>query len=540
MFTVITGSQFGDEGKGKIVDLLSKKYDIVARFQGGDNAGHTVVVGKDTYKLHQIPSGILVGARVLIGSGVVANPLSLLDEINMLKDRGVEVSRDNFGIDYKTSVIMPYHIALDSLSEKATSDKIGTTKKGIGFAYADKVSRNEIKMSDICGDMTSFKRKIDDIYPAKQEILKNGGIETADVLNDEKIKQIYACGQVLKQFLTDCSYEINQALKNDKNVLAEGAQGTHLDVVHGTQKYVTSSSTIAGSACTGLGVGPTKVSDVMAIVKAYITRVGAGPLPTELNDSDGKHLATAGHEYGTTTGRLRRCGWFDIPLLKKAVFLNGYTQIALTKTDVLTGLNPIRVCTGYNLNGDILDYPPIKTEDIEKCIPVYKDFEGWSEDITKAQKFEDLPPQAREYVLFLQEALGVPFTFISVGPERDQTFEMESKSVKSTKSERTKQSKETDQKQKSSFEETKSKVLAYAEKYAAKNNYILNPDRESLDLVIEGLAKRREQYGSQYCPCRIVTGDKEQDRKIICPCVYHKDEIEQDGMCHCALFFKKK
>ncbi len=424
MFTIITGSQFGDEGKGKIVDLMAKDYDIVARFQGGDNAGHTVIIGEEEYKLHQIPSGILIGSRVLIGPGVVANPLSLLSEIRMLQDRGIDINKDNFGIDYKTSVIMPYHISLDALSEKLSDDKIGTTKKGIGFAYADKVSRNEIKMEDICADLDHFKQKIDSVYPAKQEILSKEGVETDEVLNDSVISAIHNCGQFLKEFLTDSSYEINTASEEGKSVLAEGAQGSHLDVIHGTQKYVTSSSTIAGPACTGLGVGPTKVTDVLAIVKAYITRVGEGPMPTELKNETGKRLAEVGHEYGTTTGRLRRCGWFDVPLLKKAIFLNGYTDIALTKLDVLTDFDPIKVCIGYKLDGKTLDYPPIKTDDLEKCIPIYKDFKGWTEDLTQIKKYEDLPKEAKVYVNYLKDTLKVDIKYISVGPEREQTFEM--------------------------------------------------------------------------------------------------------------------
>ena len=297
MFTIITGSQFGDEGKGKVVDMISDRYDLVARFQGGDNAGHTVVVNDVKYKLHQIPSGILVGSRVLIGAGVVMNPLTILDEIRMLRDRHIEVSSANLGIDEKTSVIMPYHITLDSLSEAGTTDKIGTTKKGIGFAYQDKVSRYEITMGDLCGDEARFRAKAEDIFRKKAEIIKAAGIDPATVLNDDVFERLCEAGRKLRDHMTDASLEINRALAEGKNVLAEGAQGSHLDVIHGTQKYVTSSSTVAGSACTGLGVGPMKVTGVIGIVKAYITRVGEGPLPTELKDETGDRMAEVGGEY---------------------------------------------------------------------------------------------------------------------------------------------------------------------------------------------------------------------------------------------------
>lgn len=422
MFTIITGSQFGDEGKGKVVDMISDRYDLVARFQGGDNAGHTVVVNDIKYKLHQIPSGILVGSRVLIGAGVVMNPLTILDEIRMLRDRNIEVSAANLGIDEKTSVIMPYHITLDSLSEAGTTDKIGTTKKGIGFAYQDKVSRYEITMGDLCGDEARFRTKAEDIFRKKAGIIKAAGIDPATVLNDDVFESLCEAGRKLRDHMTDASLEINRALAEGKNVLAEGAQGSHLDVIHGTQKYVTSSSTVAGSACTGLGVGPMKVTDVIGIVKAYITRVGEGPLPTELKDETGDRMAEVGGEYGTTTGRKRRCGWFDLPLLLKAVNLNGYSEIALTKIDVLTGLDPIKVCVAYDCCGEKMSYPPLDTAALAACRPVYEELPGWTEDLTGIRSYEDLPENAKAYIRYLEDRIGVPIRYISVGPGREQTF----------------------------------------------------------------------------------------------------------------------
>ncbi|MBP2031234.1 adenylosuccinate synthase [Methanohalophilus levihalophilus] len=422
MFTIITGSQFGDEGKGKIVDLLAKDYDIVARFQGGDNAGHTVKAGGKVYKLHLIPSGFLLDSRVLIGPGTVLNPAVLAEEMEMLEEAGVPVTSEKLGVDAKTSVIMPYHIEMDGLREAARSEKIGTTKRGIGYAYIDKVARDEIRMADLV-DEERLRSRLAEISAQKEATIVQMGGDASIVLDDEKISRYAALGQMLAPYVTDVSLEINRALDEGKNVLAEGAQGSHLDVIHGTQKYVTSSSTIAGSACAGLGVGPTRVDEVLGIVKAYITRVGAGPLPTELEDEAGKHLHDVGHEFGTTTGRSRRCGWFDLPLVKKAAYLNGYTSLALTKLDVLTGLNPIKICVGYMSEGQKLDYPPESTTVLSECVPVYEDFPGWEEDLTDVDSYEKLPENARLYVEKMEELIGVPIKYVSVGPAREQTFE---------------------------------------------------------------------------------------------------------------------
>jgi adenylosuccinate synthase len=424
MFTIITGSQFGDEGKGKIVDLLAKDYDIVARFQGGNNAGHTVQVGDEVYKLHLIPSGILLDARILIGPGVVLNPEVLAEEIAMLEQHGVKVDAGKLGIDAKTSVIMPYHIEMDWLREASREQKIGTTKRGIGYAYIDKVARDEVRMAELI-DSDRFLARIEELAPQKErEILAMGG--DLEIVRDPVLIERYIeLGRQFAAYVTDVSREINEALDEGKNVMAEGAQGTHLDVVHGTQKFVTSSSTIAGSACAGLGVGPTRVDNVIAIVKAYITRVGEGPLPTELLDELGERIQIAGGEFGTTTGRGRRCGWFDLPLLKKAIYLNGYTEISLTKLDVLTGLDPIRICVSYNYRGENIDYPPELTEELEKCSPVYEDLPGWENDLTQVKSFEELPENAKGYVKRLETLMKVPITYISVGPGREQTFKKE-------------------------------------------------------------------------------------------------------------------
>ncbi|MFQ6073573.1 MAG: adenylosuccinate synthase [Methanosarcinales archaeon] len=418
MFTIITGSQFGDEGKGKIVDILAKYYDIVVRFQGGNNAGHTVVVKDKTYKLHTLPSGVLYNSRLLIGPGVVLNPKILRQEIAEVG--GVDtINKEKLGIDAKTSIIMPYHLELDELSEKRRKSKIGTTKRGIGFAYMDKIARDEIQFSDLI-NKEQFLKRVSELAPQKEAMISSLG-GNPDIVRDKAlIREYIEIGEQLKDYVTDVSYEVNKAIEEGKKVLAEGAQGAHLDVIHGTQKYVTSSCTISGSACANLGVGPTKVDNIIGIVKAYITRVGGGPLPTELKDEVGEHLRQKGKEFGTTTGRPRRCGWFDLPLVRKAVYLNGYTGLALTKLDVLTGLNQIKICIAYRLKGKILEYPPELSSDLEKCKPVYMEMNGWKEDLSQVKTYHDLPINAKKYVSKLEELIGVNIKYISVGPDRDQ------------------------------------------------------------------------------------------------------------------------
>ncbi len=417
MFTILTGSQFGDEGKGKIIDLLTRDYDIVVRFQGGDNAGHTVIVGDRTYKLHLTPSGVVYGARLLIGPGVVLNPKVLWNEVETLESEGIH---PNLGVDAKTSIIMPYHIELDGLREKARKDKIGTTKRGIGYAYIDKFSRDEVQMKDLT-DPALLNAKLDEIGPAREKAIEDMGGDPSVVRDPKLIGEYLEIGRKMKDAVADVSYEINLALDEGKKVLAEGAQGAFLDVIHGTQKFVTSSFTTSGSACANLGVGPSRVDNIVGVVKAYMTRVGEGPMPTELEDEVGAHLSSKGKEFGTTTGRPRRCGWFDAVLARKSVYLNGYTEIALTKLDVLTDLDPIKICVGYELDGERLDYPPESTVDFARCVPVYQDVKGWSEDITGAGSYEELPKAVKDYVEILEKMLKVKVSIVSVGPGREQT-----------------------------------------------------------------------------------------------------------------------
>ena len=417
MFTILTGSQFGDEGKGKVVDLLAENYDIVVRFQGGDNAGHTVIVKDRTYKLHLTPSGVLFGARLLIGPGVVLNPKVLWSEIEALRAEGI---RPNIGIDAKTSIIMPYHIALDELQERGRKEKIGTTKRGIGYAYIDKFSRDEVQMKDLT-DPALLEAKLAEIGPAREKAISDLGGDPSVVRDPTLIGEYLAIGRSLKENVADVSYEINLALDAGKKVLAEGAQGAFLDVIHGTQKFVTSSFTTAGSACANLGVGPARVDNVVGIVKAYMTRVGEGPMPTELKDEAGAHLSKIGKEFGTTTGRPRRCGWFDAVLAKKSMYLNGYTELAITKLDVLGGLDPIKICTGYELDGKTLSYPPESTVEFARCRPIYEEAEGWTDDISGAKSYGALPKAVRDYVERIEALLGVKITIVSVGPGREQT-----------------------------------------------------------------------------------------------------------------------
>jgi len=418
MFTILTGAQFGDEGKGKIIDLLAENYDLVVRFQGGDNAGHTVVVGGKKYKLHLVPSGAIFGRRLLIGPGVVLNPRVLWDEIQALESEGIKL---DIGIDAKTSIIMPYHIELDMLREKARTEKIGTTNRGIGFAYVDKTAREEVQMADIA-DSSLLEAKLADIGPAKEKAISDLGGDPTVVKYGPFIDEYLEIGKRLRTRITDVSREINIAILEEKSVLAEGAQGAFLDVIHGTQKFVTSSFTTAGSACANLGVGPVMVDNVVGVIKAYITRVGEGPMPTELKNDLGIQIREKGGEYGTTTGRPRRCGWFDAVLGLKSIYLNGYTELALTKLDVLTGIENIEICVGYELDGETIGYPPESTAQLARCQPIYEDMPGWTEDITAVEDYGDLPKNAAAYVERLEDLLGVDISAVSVGPGREQTI----------------------------------------------------------------------------------------------------------------------
>jgi adenylosuccinate synthase len=416
MFTILTGAQFGDEGKGKIIDILAENYDIVVRFQGGDNAGHTVVVAGKKYKLHLVPSGAILEKRLLIGPGVVMNPKILWREIQDLSQEGISL---DLGIDAKTSIIMPYHIELDRLGEMARTEKIGTTSRGIGLAYVDKVSREEVIVEDLV-EPSLLEAKLDEIAPTKERAIEE--LEGDPSVVWSGLEEYLDIGQRLREMVTDVSREINIAISEDKNILAEGAQGAFLDVIHGTQKFVTSSFTSAGSACANLGVGPVMVDNAVGVMKAYITRVGEGPLPTELKEETGMLMRERGAEYGTTTGRPRRCGWFDAVLGLKAVYLNGYTELALTKLDVLSDLDPLKICVGYELLGEKIGYPPESTKLLSKCQPIYEDMPGWSGDISAVQDYDGLPVNARAYVERLEDLMGVDISAISVGPGREQTI----------------------------------------------------------------------------------------------------------------------
>ncbi|MFB6077330.1 MAG: adenylosuccinate synthase [Candidatus Nanohaloarchaea archaeon] len=419
MLSIVTGAQFGDEGKGKLVDRMTADADIVVRYQGGDNAGHTVVAGGTEIKLRLVPSGVLHGKRLLIGPGVVFNPSVWAEEMEMLADAGVAPGPDRLGIDAKTSVLMPYHRELDRLQEEQREDAISTTKRGIGFAYQDKVGRDEIRVEHLV-DPDRFGRQLERILPDRLDRVERMGGDPDAVR--EEVEEYRDLAADLAPHVTDVSREVHEALDDDRHVLVEGAQGTFLDVLHGTQKYVTSSHTTVGGACAALGVGPRRVDNSIGVLKAYITRVGSGPLPTGLEGETGDRLREQGDEFGTNTGRPRRCGWLDLPLARKAIRLNGYSALALTKLDILSGFDTVKVCTGYRADGTETAYPPETTRDLEQVEPVYEELPGWSADITAASSIDDLPDAALQYVEHVESELGVPVTAVSVGPDRDQTL----------------------------------------------------------------------------------------------------------------------
>lgn len=415
---VVVGTQWGDEGKGKIVDVLTEKADYVVRFQGGANAGHTLMINQKKYILHLIPSGIFRPHTVcVIGNGVVVDPEILIEEIEKLKNEGIEINSKKLLISERAQTIMPYHKALDIAREKkANKNKIGTTCRGIGPCYEDKVARKGFRLIELTNPQ-SFKEKLKKILDEKNYLLKYFDLEP---LSFEEIYERYVkYGEYLKPFLTDVSKVLWEAHKSGKNILFEGAQGTFLDVDHGTYPYVTSSNTVAGNACCGTGLGPTEINSVLGIIKAYTTRVGEGPFPTELKDDLGNYLREKGGEYGATTGRPRRCGWLDLVMLKTAIRLNGITSVAITKLDVLSELDKIKVCIGYKHQDKIIDYFPSTIEELSNLEPIYKEFPGWQKDISKVKNFEDLPKQAKDYLKFIETYLNVPLALVSLGPERE-------------------------------------------------------------------------------------------------------------------------
>jgi len=421
---IIVGSQWGDEGKGKIVDIYTEYADEVVRFQGGNNAGHTLVVGNETTVMHIIPSGILhAGKRCLIGNGVVLDPQVFFQEAEMLKAKGYFQDDAQLVIDPAVNIIMPYHRAIDIAREKkAGCRKIGTTGRGIGPVYEDKVGRRGIRLGDLVHGQV-FAAKLREVLPEKnfllEKFLGEAPLEEASIYDE-----YMAYGESLRKYLGNTSRILNDGIASGHNVLFEGAQGTLLDIDHGTYPFVTSSSTVAGGACTGTGVGPCRIDAVVGIAKAYVTRVGEGPLPTELQDETGELLRREGHEYGATTGRPRRTGWLDMVALKKGVEINGLTGIALTKLDVLNQMASIRICTAYRCDGQLVDEFPPDVDMLTRCEPVWEEVPGWRCDISGTTCMEDLPRQARFFIDTVEKMSGCPVVLVSMGPRRDQTIQI--------------------------------------------------------------------------------------------------------------------
>jgi adenylosuccinate synthase len=419
---VVVGAQWGDEGKGKVVDIYTEYADDIVRYQGGNNAGHTLVVGSEKIVLHLIPSGILhEGKRCIIGNGVVLDPEVFIKEITKLKESGRIKDDACLLLSESLHVIMPYHKRIDIAREAKSGDKkIGTTGRGIGPCYEDKIGRRGIRLMDLINEEV-FARKLKEFLVEKNFLLENLLGETPCNF-DEILAEYRGYAAVLAKYVADTSLVLGKDLKAGKKVLFEGAQGTLLDVDHGTYPYVTSSSTCAGGACTGSGVSPRDIHEIVGISKAYVTRVGSGPFPTELLDATGEQLRQTGGEFGATTGRPRRCGWFDTMVIRYAVRVNGLTGIALTKLDVLSDFDTIKVCTGYTFEGKTLETLPAALEIFENCQPVYEELPGWRTDITEVKSFEELPENARSYVRRLEELAGCPIVMVSVGPRRDQTI----------------------------------------------------------------------------------------------------------------------
>jgi len=417
---VVFGSQWGDEGKGKIVDILAEKMDAIVRFQGGNNAGHTLVVDGEQCILHLIPSGILhPGKMCMIGNGVVLDPVVFCEELDKLDAKGIDVSADRMMISKKTHIIMPYHCLMDGARESAKSDskKIGTTGRGIGPCYEDKMHRCGIRAADFA-DPALLKEKIEKALEEKNVLFKHlYGVDAVDA--DAVYNEILPYAERLVPYLGDVSSAIQKA---NGAVLFEGAQGTHLDIDHGTYPFVTSSNTATPNAAMGAGCSPRDLERIVAIVKAYTTRVGGGPLATELDDADGEYLQKQGHEFGATTGRKRRCGWLDLVVLRESVRLNGPTELAITKLDVLSGLKEIKICVAYKYKGEQVDYPPQEQNGMAYVTPVYETMPGWDEDITGARSWDDLPENAVKYLKRIVELTGVEVGIVSVGPDRAQTF----------------------------------------------------------------------------------------------------------------------
>jgi adenylosuccinate synthase len=421
---VIIGTQWGDEGKGKIVDLLAEYADLVVRFQGGNNAGHTLVVNGEKLISHLVPSGILQGKICMIGNGVVVDPGVLIEEMDKLIARGVVCGPENLMVSERTQVIMPYHKQIDLAREiKKGKDKIGTTGRGIGPAYEDKVTRCGFRMIDLI-DPESFREKLAAVLPEKNFLLEKY-LEAPPIEYNAVLEQYGSYARRLAPHVADVPGLLDRAMRQGKQVLFEGAQGTHLDIDHGTYPFVTSSNTVSGNACSGSGVGPKEISGVVGVVKAYTTRVGAGPFPSELFDDVGDYLQSKGAEFGATTGRRRRCGWLDMVILNNAVRLNGLTGLAITKLDVLGGLDQIKICTAYRYQGRLMESFPASLKVLAECEPVYETMDGWPEDISGVSHYDGLPGNVKLYLKRIEELSGIPVKIVSVGPQRDQTIVLE-------------------------------------------------------------------------------------------------------------------
>ena len=416
---VVLGAQWGDEGKGKVIDIFAPKVDYIVRYQGGNNAGHTVVIDNEEFILHLIPSGILHKGKIcVIGNGVVVDPRALLDEIEMLAKKGID-TEGRILISEGAQVIFPYHKTLDALKEKKKK-KIGTTKKGIGPCYSDKVARLGIRVVDLL-DKETLKEKLQTVLAEKNPILSRiYGVRGFSF--KALYKEYLGYGKQIKKYVVNTTLLLNDALKKKKTIMFEGAQGTLLDVDHGTYPFVTSSNSTAGGASTGTGVGPTKIDKVIGIVKAYTTRVGEGPFPTEFDDDMMERIRSRGKEYGATTGRPRRCGWFDSIVVKHSVMVNGMDEIVVTKLDVLDDLPAIKICVGYKFDGKRIDYFPSNIRALERCEPVYETMPGWKKDTTGVTSFAALPANAKKYLKRIQQLVDTKIVLISVGCDRKQTF----------------------------------------------------------------------------------------------------------------------
>lgn len=416
---IVVGAQWGDEGKGKITDYLAKSADYIVRYQGGSNAGHTIIVGEEIFKFHLIPSGILYPDKVcVIGNGVVIDPEIFLDELDILIGRNIPLA--NIRVSTRSVLVMPYHRILDAVQEARSQYKVGTTGRGIGPAYTDKVARKAVRVGDLFLE-NEFKPRLQEIVEEKNLLLKMVYQHEGISFNDIWEKCMYYRERLLP-YIEDTSRLINDAIDRGKKILFEGAQGSLLDIDHGTYPYVTSSNSTAGGACIGAGIGPTRVDRVLGITKAYTTRVGEGPFPTELLDETGELLGRRGQEFGTTTGRPRRCGWFDAVVVKYAAQVNGLTDLAVTKLDVLDELESIKINVAYRYNGQIITGFPESVEVLKKCEPVYMELKGWMTDTSKARSLGDLPPEALEFVNKIEELSGVKVSIVAVGPERNETI----------------------------------------------------------------------------------------------------------------------